>query len=396
MSGIASESAAVVVIGLGAVGSATLYQLARLGIRAVGIDRFTPPHDRGSSHGESRITRLAVGEGDSYAPLVRRSHAIWRELERETGSALLNQVGGLIIGDREDTPHHGKAAFLERTIAVAERHGIAHEVLGADEIAYRFSQFGFSGEERAYYEPEAGMVFPELCIAAQLDGARRLGATLRLREAVLSVVRSGSGIEVTTTRGRSFADRVVMAAGPWLPTLLGSAYTPLLRVFRQVLHWFPTDSEAYAPEHCPVYLWMHGTSEEDYFYGFPKLTGSAGVKVASERYAIATTPDAVDRSVAPSESSLMFDRHIRGRLRDVQAQAAKASVCLYTVAPDAGFLVDALPEIPGALLASACSGHGFKHSAALGECIAQEISGSASLATLLSPFGLRRFQQGVA
>ena len=240
------------------------------------------------------------------------------------------------------------------------------------------------------------MVFPELCVAAQLDGARRLGATLRFGEAVLSVQRSGTGIEVTTTQGRFMADRVVMAAGPWLPALLGSAYTPLLRVFRQVLHWFPTDSEAYAPERCPVYLWMHGTSEEDYFYGFPKLAGSAGIKVASERYALTTTPDAVDRHVAPIESTAMFDRHIRGRLRDVGAQAAKASACLYTVTPDSGFLIDALPEIPGVVLASACSGHGFKHSAALGECIAQGISGNTGLDTSLSAFGLGRFRQEAA
>jgi sarcosine oxidase len=187
-----------------------------------------------------------------------------------------------------------------------------------------------------------------------------------------------------------------MAAGPWLPALLGSAYSPLLRVFRQVLHWFPTNNDAYAPEHCPVYLWMHGTSEEDYFYGFPKLTGSAGIKVASERYGMTTTADAVDRQVAPFESAAMFERHIRGRLRDVEAQAAKASACLYTVTPDSGFLIDALPEIPGVVIASACSGHGFKHSAALGECIAQEISGITAGHASFSTFGLSRFRREAA
>jgi sarcosine oxidase len=382
----------VIVVGLGAIGSATLYQLARRGIPAIGIDRFAPPHDRGSSHGESRITRLAVGEGDSYAPLVRRSHAIWRELERETGAALLHQVGGLIIGDAQDTPHHGKPGFLKRTIAVAERHAIAHEVLAAEEIAYRFPQLLMGGGERGYYEPEAGMVFPERCIAAQLDQARRRGATLRLDEQVLSVAASGMGVTVTTTAGRLQAARVVLAAGPWLPGLLGSSCAGLLRVFRQTLHWFPTESAGFAPQRCPVFLWMHGTSEEDYFYGFPRLPGSAGVKVASERYARTTTADGCDRRVAPAESAEIYRRPVSGRLRDVGGEALRASACLYTVTPDSGFLVDTLPGLPGALIASACSGHGFKHSAALGERIAELIAGDAEALAALAGFGLPRLR----
>jgi sarcosine oxidase len=388
----ADHATEVIVVGLGAIGSATLYQLARRGIPAIGIDRFTPPHDRGSSHGESRITRLAVGEGDSYAPLVRRSHAIWRELERDTGVALLHQVGGLIIGDAQDTPHHGKSGFLKRTIAVAERHAIAHEVLAAEEIAYRFPQLQMSGDERGYYEPEAGMVFPERCITAQLDQARRLGATLRLDEQVLSVASAGAGVTVTTTTGRLQAPRVVLAAGPWLPGLVGASCAGLMRVFRQTLHWFPTQSAGFAPERCPVYLWMHGTSEEDYFYGFPCLPGSAGIKVASERYARTTTAEGCDRRVAPAESVEMFRRHVSGRLRDVGGEALRAATCLYTVTPDSGFLVDTLPDLPGALVASACSGHGFKHSAALGERIAGTIAGDTEAAAALAGFGLPRLR----
>jgi sarcosine oxidase len=391
----------VIVVGLGAIGSATLYQLARRGIPAIGIDRFTPPHDRGSSHGESRITRLAVGEGDDYAPLVRRSHAIWHELERETGASLLHQVGGLIIGDAQDTPHHGKPGFLKRTIAVAERHAIAHEVLAAAEIAYRFPQLLMTGGERGYYEPEAGMVFPERCIAVQLDQARRFGATLRLDEQVVSVTpadgAAGAGVTVTTTAGRLQAPRVVLAAGPWLPGLLGTSWsTGLLRIFRQTLHWFPTESAGFAPERCPVFLWMHGSSEEDYFYGFPRLPGSAGIKVASERYARTTTADGCDRQVTSAESSEMFRRHVSGRLRDVGGEALRAAACLYTVTPDSGFLVDSVPELPGALVASACSGHGFKHSAALGEHIAALIAGEAEAAAALAGFGLPRLRAAVA
>jgi sarcosine oxidase len=169
-----------------------------------------------------------------------------------------------------------------------------------------------------------------------------------------------------------------------------------LRIFRQTLHWFPTESAGFAPERCPVFLWMHGSSEEDYFYGFPRLPGSAGIKVASERYARTTTADGCDRQVTSAESSEMFRRHVSGRLRDVGGEALRAAACLYTVTPDSGFLVDSVPELPGALVASACSGHGFKHSAALGEHIAALIAGEAEAAAALAGFGLPRLRAAVA
>jgi sarcosine oxidase len=394
MSAIDAASPDVIVIGLGAIGSATLYQLARKGVRAVGIDRFVPPHDRGSSHGESRITRLAVGEGDDYAPLVRRSHAIWRDLEEATGESLLHQVGGLIISARRGTPHHGKSDFFGRTIAMAERHGIAHEVLNAAEMAYRFPELELQGEERGYYEPEAGILFPERCVAAQLDLARCLGATLRFNEEVLSIVPAGSGVSVTTTEGRLRARRVVMAAGPWLPALAPRSFAPSLKVFRQTLHWFPTAAGAYTPGKFPIFLWMHGESQEDYFYGFPQLPGSGGIKVASERYTGTTTPEACDRRVTVAESTEIFQRHVSGRLRGVGARPLKAASCLYTVTPDAGFVVDSPAELPGVLLVSACSGHGFKHSAALGEAIAEEILGDFDAESPLTGFGMHRFLHG--
>ena len=394
----ASEAASpdVIVIGLGAIGSATLYQLARRGVRAVGIDRFTPPHDLGSSHGESRITRLAVGEGDDYAPLVRRSHAIWRELEQATGESLLHEVGGLIIGARHGTPHHGKSDFFARTLAVAERHGIAHEVLTAAEMDYRFPELQLQGDERGYYEPEAGMLFPERCIAVQLKMAERFGATLRLNEEVLSITPDGRGVSVSTTEGRLQTARVVVAAGPWLPALAPAAFAASLKVFRQTLHWFPAPAAAYEPGKFPIFLWMHGEAQEDYFYGFPQLPGSGGIKVASERYAVPTTPEACDRRVAAAESAAIFERHVRGRLRGVSAQPMKAAACLYTVTPDAGFLIDSLPELPGVLLASACSGHGFKHSAALGEAIARNILDEVDAKSALTSFGMHRFLHGKA
>ena len=376
---MAAETADVIVIGLGAVGAATLYRLALLRVRAVGVDRYHPPHEFGSSHGESRITRLAVGEGAAYAPLVRRSHAIWRELEAATGESLFLQTGGLIMGPREGAAHHhGKDDFVRRTIAVLRDNAVPHEVMDADAISARFPQFALNGDEIACFEPSAGVVFPERCIATQLRLAAAAGATLHLGETVHSIRETGRvGVEVVTDRRVLQAASVVLAAGPWLPGLAGARIQHIARVYRQTLHWFAAeDPAAYAPDRFPVFIWMHGATEEDYFYGFPALNGTTAVKIASERYAAPTDPDRVDRVVAVTESAAIFARHVQGRLRGVSATTRRASACLYTVTPDSGFLVDSHPEMQSVLVASACSGHGFKHSAALGEMLAARAVGA--------------------
>jgi sarcosine oxidase len=367
------EIADIAVIGLGAAGSAVLYQLARRGVRVVGIDRFHPPHTLGSSHGESRITRLSVGEGPAYAPLVRRSHAIWRALEAESGETLMRQTGGIIMAPAASVArHHGQDNFVRRCAEVATRFGIAHEMLDAAEAMHRFPQLRLTGEELCFWEPEAGLLHPEACIAAQLRLARAAGAVLRTGEQVLAVEQDGATVRVRTAGGTIEAARAVVAAGPWVAGLLGGEVAALTRVYRQTLHWFAAaDPAAYAPGRFPIFLWMHGHGEEDYFYGFPSL--GEGVKVASERYAAATDPDLVDRTVAPAESQAMHARHVAGRLEGVTARALRASACLYTVAPGARFLVDELPDRPGVTVVSACSGHGFKHSAALGEAVAERV-----------------------
>lgn len=385
-------SADVAVIGLGAFGSAVLYQLARRGVRAIGIDQFTPPHTQGSSHGETRITRLAAGEGDAYVPFVRRSHEIWRELEHESGQSLLVQTGGLIMAPRDSAArHHGRENFVRRTLAIAERFGIAHETLDAAEIVARYPQFMLRGDELGYFEPTAGMLMPERCVAVQLRLAERYGAQLRLNERVTGLAQDGDGVRITTQAGIVRAARAVLTGGPWMPKLAPAALRPLARVYRQALHWFaPQDTAAYAADRFPVFIWMHGEQEEDYFYGFPTPDGLSGVKVATEVYQSTTDPDEVDRNVSPGESEKMFAEHVDNRLRGVAPAALKAAACLYTVTPDSGFIVDDLPGEVRTLAVSACSGHGFKHSAAMGEAVAQRLTEGASTLDLM-PFALRRF-----
>lgn len=384
------ETADVVVVGLGAVGSAALHRLALAGASVVGVDRFYPPHDRGSSHGETRISRLAVGEGADYAPLVRRSHAIWDELAAETGQTLFRMTGGLVMGEHDGAAvHHGKGDFVNRTIAVARAYGIEHEVLDAAEIGRRFPQLLLDGDETGYYEPGAGTIFPEACITVQLRLARALGAVAHLGETVLSVAQRACGVEVVTDHRTIHAGRAVLTAGPWMPTLVGGQIGGYMRAYRQTLHWFALDDPAaYAPDRFPIFIWMHGDGEEDYLYGFPAMPGATALKLASERYTDPVDPDSMTRTVARTESTEIHRRHVAGRLRGVGPECNRAAACLYTVTPDSGFIVDHLPGQPDILIASACSGHGFKHSPAVGELIAARIASGTPGG---NPFALARF-----
>ncbi|SEK61691.1 sarcosine oxidase [Roseateles sp. YR242] len=390
--GGAASTADVIVIGLGAFGSATAWQLARRGAKVIGIDRFHPPHDLGSSHGATRITRLAVGEGEAYVPLVQASHRIWKELEAAHGEALYLPTGGLIMGAADGgAQHHGKTDFVQRTIGLARQYGITHELLQPDEVQARFPQFQLRGDELAYYEPESGVLKPERCVAVQLEAARQHGAALRMGEQVLAISETPGGVTVRTDKGTYSAGQVVFAAGPWTPGLVGDAYRAHLRVKRQVLFWFrPTEPALYGSPGCPIFIWMHGRGDEDYFYGFPMVDGHAGVKVASEQYLKDADPDQLQRSVSPEERETMFQTHVAGRLRSVTSECVQAVPCMYTVSDDSGFIVDAHPTLARAAVISACSGHGFKHSAGLGEAVAQHVLGEAG-APDLSAFRVSRF-----
>jgi sarcosine oxidase len=385
----------VAVVGLGAAGAATLYQLAQRGVRALGIDRYSPPHIYGSTHGDTRITRLAIGEGEAYTPLVQRSHAIWRALEAETGEELLTQCGGLIVeAAGGGAAGHHRHEFLASTIACANRYGIEHEVLSAADVAGRFPQFALDGDESAYYEPSAGFVRPERCVDAQLTVAARLGAEIRRDERVLAVEPSGGGVRVRTDRGAYDADRVVMAVGPWVRDFVQAEQLHLFNVYRQVLVWFELepDSVDHTPGVMPVFIW--GLNDGNAFYGLPAIDGSREVKVATEQLETATGADEVSLGVDPDEPRRLHASLIGRRLPGVSARVLRTARCLYTVTPDANFVIDDHPELPGVLLVSPCSGHGFKHSAGIGEAIAQRVTTGTSDADL-SPFRLDRFAAAV-
>ena len=382
----------VAVVGLGAMGSAALYQLAKRGASVVGIDRYAPPHALGSSHGESRITRQGVGEGAAYVPLVVASQQIWRELESETGLELFVQCGALVMGPGDGvTTHHGMKDFAGRSIDAAERGGVAHEVIDGAEVARRFPMFlGLRGDEKAYYEAEGGYLRPENCIAAQLARGKALGAEILTGTEVLGIAQDGAGVRIDMPDGAILADRAVVSAGAWSPPLLGPRFERLLTVSRQLLHWFQIDDLSAYDASSPVYIWMHGTTDRDYFYGFPPFPGDPRVKVAAEQYETTTSAEAVDRRVDPSESVGMYRDTVAGRLAGATPKLATAAACLYTVTPDRGFIVDRHPDMDRVLVVSACSGHGFKHSAGLGATVA-ELFAEGRTAIDLGPFALERF-----
>jgi sarcosine oxidase len=379
-----------IVVGLGAVGSAALYQLSLRGARVLGIDRFSPPHDQGSSHGDTRITRLAIGEGAHFTPLVKRSHEIWRAIEGETGADLLTQCGELIISSPARKSSIHVEGFFDNTVEAARKFGIAHELLDANQIRARFPQFHVRDDETGYFEPEAGFVRPEACIAAALSLAEKHGAAVFRNEAVQNLEPSQDGVTVVTDRGSYHADKVIVAAGAWLPRLVGGPLEALLQVYRQVLHWFEIEGDAslYGVDRFPVFIWELSDWPQG-IYGFPMVDG-VGLKIATEQYAQTTSPDAVSRSVSPEEVALMRDKLALPNIKGLSARSTKTSVCLYTVTPDAGFILDRLPQSERVIVASCCSGHGFKHSAALGEVLADMAEGREP-AFEIAPFRLARF-----
>lgn len=386
----------VIVIGLGAMGSAAVYQLAKRGARVCGIDRYSPPHTLGSTHGDTRITRLAIGEGEQFVPFAVRSHEIWRELESETGARLMTTTGGLIMsatsGASGGGSLHGSTDFLRTTVAAAEKFGIRHRILNSAEIAAEFPQFLLDGDEVGYYEYEAGFLRPELCVATQLAAAEKLGAEVRRNERVLRVERNGSGVNVVTDTGTHSAATAIISAGPWVgefvDDLVPNTAADLFKIYRQVLYWFDVSAayDRYVPEKFPVFIRSLGRASGDFFYGFPAIDGpDGGLKLASEEYETTTPPEEVNRTVTDAESAHIYSNYVSGRLAGVGPRCVRSAVCLYTSTRDSNFVIDWLDE--NVLLASPCSGHGFKHSAAIGETLAELVLTRQSKIDL-SPFAV--------
>lgn len=384
----------VVVIGLGAMGASTLYQLAKRGERVIGVDRFSPPHAKGSSHGGTRVTREAVGEGPAYVPLAMRSHQIVAEFEKAWGKTFLVKSGTLIIGSpmNGSTPLHGADDFLASSIEMAERFGVDHEVLNADQLRARYPQFRtIKDTDRGYLEPNAGYMLPEALIEAQIAHARSAGAEVRTDTVVESIEQTGDTVTVRTSAGTIRAKRAIVAAGAWTRNLLGAPFDKILTVTRQTIHWYDTDDFApFGPDRMPVFIWFVTDKLEDYFTGFPVTDPSEGVKMVASR----DTPDIDHETIGPkaerSESDEFYAKHVGPNMIGTRPAVVNNATCFYTNTPDNGFIIDNHPRMDKVLVISACSGHGFKHSLGIGEAVAQVIHDGKSDIDL-TPFKLDRF-----
>ncbi len=347
----------VIVVGLGVTGTATLAELARRGVRALGIERHAVGHDLGSSHGETRMIRLGYFEHPSYVPLLRRTYELWRGLEAATNTRLLHVTGIAEMGLPESD-------IVAGTLAASRLHGLPHEVLDAAEAMRRFPAFRLPRDFVCVVQPDGGFVAAEAAVATLAAQATAHGAEILTHAEVQSVKQGNGGVRVTTSRGDIDAKAVVVAAGPWMRQLVRGLP---LRVTRQVMTWFASPQPGlFAEGRFPVFLLA---SRHGNHYGFPSLDGRS-VKIARHHhFDEIVDPDRVERKVSPADEAA-----VRAALTEFIPAAdgplAAAKTCLYTVTPDHDFIVDRLPDAPNIVVASACSGHGFKFAPVLGEVLA--------------------------
>jgi sarcosine oxidase len=366
---VADDAYDVIVVGLGAMGSAAAYQLAKRGARVLGLEAFTPAHDLGSSGGLTRIIRLAYFEHPSYVPLLKAAWALWPEIEREADDHLLEPTGGLYIGRRG-------SEVLDGSILSATKHGLEHELLDAEESRRRFPAIHVDDDMQTLHEPLAGLLFAARCISAHLKLAARHGAELHFEERVTGWKSVPGGVTVNTTRGTYEAAKLVVSAGAWLPKLMPALGIPL-EVERNALFWFEPKAEPEIFEKDRLPVWIIEVDAEHAFYGFPMLpeqparewaaaTPAQGAKVARHHGGRPVDPETIDR-VANAQDERVVRDYMRHYMPLADGKRLDAKVCMYTNTPDENFVLGFSPGDDRVLIASPCSGHGFKFSNVIGQ-----------------------------
>ena len=348
-----------IVLGVGGVGSAALFQLARRGARVLGIDRFPPGHDRGSSHGQTRLIRKAYFEHPDYVPLALRAYDHWQALERETGLTLYHPVGVLQVG-----PSGGDV--LRGVRESARRHNLPIENLTAQETMARFKGFCMADDYEAVFEQAAGYLLVEPCVEAHARLAVAAGAELHTGEAIRGWRVDGSGVAVETDRATYTASRLIITVGAWAGSLLGDLPVAL-EVRRKPLYWFATRSEVYQSQRgCPAFFFE---LPEGAFYGVPQID-AAGVKVGMHSGGrVVDDPLHVDRDIDVDdlEQVAHFVSHF---LPKAETRSTDHTVCMYTMTADEHFIVGRHPAHDQVAMAVGLSGHGFKFTGVLGQALA--------------------------
>jgi sarcosine oxidase len=363
---MAAQTYDVIVAGVGGMGSATCWQLARRGKRVLGLERFDIPHAMGSSHGQNRIIRLAYFEHPSYVPLLRRAYELWRQAEYDSGERLLFVTGGVDAG-----PEHGR--IIQGSLASCREHALSHELMSGRDLARRFPGWRLPDGQVAVLQPDAGFVASERAIVAHVGMALAAGADIRAREAITGWEVTGAGtVRVTTTRGAYEAERLVLSTGAWIgdhvPALAGKAVPE-----RQVLGWFrPLEPEHFRLGRFPVGL-VEG--ERQVVYVFPEW-GVPGFKIGVyNHFREHGHPDELSREPNERDEALLREA-MRAYFPGADGPVMSLRACLFTNTADEHFVIDTLPSAPQVIVASPCSGHGYKFASVVGEVLADLATGA--------------------
>lgn len=352
----------VIICGLGAMGSAAAYQLARRGRSVIGLDQFDPVHDRGSSHGETRMIRYSYAEHPSYVPLVTRAYELWEALEKETDrSGLLTRTGGLYVGPLES---EGVAGALQS----AKEHNLPYDLLDAKEIRRRFPPMMPAPSCVGFYETNTGFLRCEEAIRAFLDGAARTGADLRFRERVTGWQARAGYVRVTTNRDTYEAERLILAPGAWAPEFAHFPRSSGLRAERRVMYWMQPSQgiDPFCVGRFPCFTW--DLDGGDFLYGFPTID-TTSVKVAFMNAGDVCDPDRPDRNVTPDEIR-RIQACLSSRISGLDSECLRATTCMYTLTPDKHFVLGQHPHHSNVSVAMGFSGHGFKFASVVGQILA--------------------------
>jgi sarcosine oxidase len=349
----------VIVLGLGGVGSSAVYHLARAGYHVAGIDQFSPPHDRGSSHGRTRIIRKAYFEHPDYVPLLQRAYQLWHQLESDAGRQLFRKTGLLLVGPRD-------GEVLRGVKTSADRYDLPIETMDMEQAMSRFPGLVGSPSWTALLEVDAGYLHVEACIEAHLQDAECRGATLLTNESVIGWRAADNGVTVTTDRRSLRAARLICAAGPWSGEIFKNQSIPL-DVWRKHLYWYKAAATYSQESGFPCFFFDTPTG---YYYGFPESDG-CGLKVARHSGGQVVHSLANETHQQSPEDRCAVELFLKQHLPQVEQELLHWQGCYYTMTPDQHFIVDSHPEHDSVVIVAGLSGHGFKFTSVLGELAAQ-------------------------
>ena len=369
----------VAVIGAGTMGSAAAYHLTKRGARVIAFEQFQIVHEQGSHSGSTRIIRHAYFESPDYVPLVLRSDELWQELARESGRTVLVRTGGLDMGPSNST-------LVRGALEACQKHGLDYQQLSSKEMMGRWPQFAIPAEWEACFDPQAGFLLVNDCIQSHIEQAAKRGAEIRENENVLSYAQQNGHFWIRTTKDRYEAGKMIFCAGSWTSQILSELHLPLI-VKRKALVWLkPRNARDFALDRFPVFL---AEVPSGILYGFP-IFQHEGVKVANHNFeGPEISPDTVDRTFHPNDVGDVRE-FVRAHMPGLTTEILDGKICLYTITPDADFILDMHPDNEKILIAAGFSGHGFKFASVMGEILA-DLCLNGKTKHPISRFALMRF-----